>query len=162
MTVRVCCPNCEEYSALPEAGAKPWVCSICGAGLTPLAHAAEAPEVGLEHCRYCGHGELYVQKDFPHWLGLSILLVAVVASFITYSYHEIAWTWVILLGSAAIDGLLYCLVGNVTICYRCLAQHRGFRPNPDHRPFDLGIGEKYRQQRLRRRTNVRSEDANPQ
>ncbi len=33
--------------------------------------------------------------------------------------------WAILLGSAAIDGLLYLFVGDVIICYRCGARHVG-------------------------------------
>lgn len=161
MNVNVHCPGCEAYLPLAPTGGTPWPCPYCGAFLTPIASPHSAAEPELRACRYCGHDELYVQKDFPHWLGLTILISAVVASFITYSYHEIAWTWVILLGSAAVDGLLYYLVGNVTVCYRCLAQHRGFPANPDHQPFKLEIGEKYRQERLRRQLTVRG-DAKPQ
>ena len=53
-------------------------------------------------------------------------------------------------GTAVFDGLLYLLVGDVTVCYRCGAHYRGFPPHPAHQPFDLGVGERYRQERIRR------------
>lgn len=149
MQVSAFCPNCESHAPLPaKAGAS--ACPRCGHEL-PAAVDVSGGGPDLNVCHVCGHDELYVQKDFPHWLGLTILLGAVAASFVTYSYHQIAWTWAILVGSAALDGLLYFVVGNVTVCYRCLAQHRGFPPNPEHKPFDLGVGEKHRQERLRRK-----------
>jgi hypothetical protein len=46
--------------------------------------------------------------------------------------------------------LLYLVVGDVLVCYRCGAQHRGVAPSPAHQPFDLGIAERYRQERIRR------------
>jgi hypothetical protein len=118
--------------------------------LTPTPGEQAVAGQPLPACQFCGEAEMYVQKDFPHWLGVSILLGAVAASVIAYAFHQIVLTWAILIGSALADGILYWFVGNVTVCYRCLAQHRGFTPNPEHQPFDLGIGEKYRQERLRR------------
>jgi hypothetical protein len=46
---------------------------------------------------------------------------------------------------------LYYRVPDVTICYRCLGQYRGIGSNPSGRfkPFDLAIGERYRQERMR-------------
>jgi hypothetical protein len=89
-------------------------------------------------------------KDFPHWLGMLLLAGACVAFLITnYLYRQ--WlAWGILLGSALIDGLLYLAVGDVIVCYRCGAQHRRLVPNPQCGPYELSIGERYRQERLRR------------
>jgi hypothetical protein len=56
----------------------------------------------------------------------------------------------VLLGSAAFDGLLYLWVGDVVVCYRCGAQYHSFPPNSEHGPFELGIGERYRQEHIRR------------
>ncbi len=44
----------------------------------------------------CGNHELYKKKDFPHWLGMSILMGACILSIITYWFYEPFWTWVIL------------------------------------------------------------------
>ena len=57
----------------------------------------------------------------------------------------------VLLASAALDMVLFYVVPDVTICYRCLSQYRGAGANPGGRfaPFDLAVGERYRQERLR-------------
>ena len=59
--------------------------------------------------------------------------------------------YAVLLASALLDMVLYYRVPDVTICYRCLGQYRGAGANPAgrFRPFDLAIGERYRQERLR-------------
>jgi len=101
-------------------------------------------------CAICGNGEMYKKKDFPHWLGLSILTVACVA-FLTLKalYHQ-WWAWAVLIGSALFDGLLYLWVPDVLVCYRCGAHYRRMGPGQHHMPFDLGTAERYRQERLRR------------
>jgi hypothetical protein len=101
-------------------------------------------------CAICGNAELYKKKDFPHWLGLTVLSVACLASVVTYYFYLPWWTWAILIGSAAFDGLLYLAVRDVIVCYRCGAHYRGVAPNPAYQPFELGIAERYRQERLRR------------
>ncbi|HMC88193.1 MAG TPA: hypothetical protein VKI17_01535, partial [Gemmataceae bacterium] len=47
-------------------------------------------------------------------------------------------------------GLLYLWVGDVIVCYRCQAHYRGCESGPKHKPHELGIAERYRQERLRR------------
>jgi hypothetical protein len=111
------------------------------------------PDAGYEilhTCLLCHNAELYKKKDFPHWLGLTILAVACLGSIIPYwLYHQ--WlTWAILIGSALFDGLLYLWVGDVVVCYRCQAEYRGLAPSALHKPFELGIAERYRQERIRR------------
>jgi hypothetical protein len=98
----------------------------------------------------CGSGELYKKKDFPHWLGLTILTVACLGSIIPYYLYHQWLTWTILIGSALVDGLLYLWVGDAIVCYRCNAHYRGFQSLPEHHPFELGIAERYRQERIRR------------
>jgi hypothetical protein len=108
---------------------------------------SEAPV--LPACAVCGNTELYKKKDFPHALGMAILVGACILSTITYWLYFKVLTWAILLGSAAIDGLLYLWVKDVIVCYRCGACHRGLS-GTEHKPFELTIHERYRQERLRR------------
>jgi hypothetical protein len=99
----------------------------------------------------CGNPELYRKKDFPHWLGMTILVAACVASVFTYGWYEKWLTWAILLGSAAFDGLLYLMVGDAVVCYRCEAHYKRLPAAAGaHPPFELTVGERYRQERLRR------------
>jgi hypothetical protein len=149
MRLRLLCPHCDHWLQTDRVRSSGWNCPMCGF----LISAAAPLQAGLEDlttCHRCGNHELYIQKDFPHWLGMGILVVACAVSAVTYALYWIKTTWAILIGSALLDGFLYLIMGDVTVCYRCQTQYRGFRPNATHQPFDLAIGEKYRQERLRR------------
>jgi hypothetical protein len=129
-----------------ELPAAQWQCPQCDHLLTLTAPA----ETGAPaQCVLCGNHELYKKKDFPHWLGLTILTVACVGSVIPYWLYHQWWTWIILIGSAAFDGLLYLWVGDVAVCYRCNAHYRGYPAGAPYEPFELGIAERYRQERQR-------------
>jgi hypothetical protein len=104
----------------------------------------------LNACALCGEAELYRKKDFPHWLGMLLLVIACLAFLVTNYLYQQWLAWAILLASAVVDGLLYLAVRDVVVCYRCGTQHRGFAPNPAHGSFELSIGERYRQEQLRR------------
>jgi hypothetical protein len=127
-------------------GPSGWQCPQCDHLLALPADADPA----LPACVVCGDHELYKKKDFPHSLGMGILVLACLASTITYALHEFWLTWAILIGSAAFDGLLYLWVKDVIVCYRCGAHYRGVAANPEHKPFELTTHERYRQERLRR------------
>ena len=75
--------------------------------------------------------------------------------------HALHHQWVslaILIGSALFDGLLYLYVKDVVVCYRCNAHHGGIAPGPEHRPFELTVHERYRQERVRsQESGVRSQ-----
>ena len=44
-----------------------------------------------------------------------------------------------LMVAALIDALLYALLPEITVCYRCHAHFRGFTRNPRHQAFDLHV-----------------------
>jgi hypothetical protein len=147
VNVTFSCPECDCPARIDLPGPREWQCPQCD-HLLPLA--SDAAEGAPSRCAVCGNHELYKKKDFPHWLGLTILTVACLGSVIPYWLYHQWWTWAILIGSAAFDGLLYLAVGDVIVCYRCQAHYRGCRPNPEHKAYELGIAERYRQERLRR------------
>jgi hypothetical protein len=81
---------------------------------------------------------------------MTILALACLASTLTYWLYHKWWTWAILIGSAAFDGLFYLWVKDVLVCYRCNAHYRGILSGTAHAPFELTIHERYRQERARR------------
>ena len=136
---RVASPESTEHATCPG----------CGRVRELRSDAIRGGE--LEACSGCGTADLYVQKDFPHGLGLGIVVAGfVVSSIFWYLYIPLAAYGVLIL-TAALDLALYYLVPDVTICYRCQGQHRGLGTNPGGRfaSFDLAVGERYRQERLR-------------
>jgi hypothetical protein len=146
LNIRFACPTCEEPGRVTVPGGTEWQCPHCE-HLLPLGGEVEP---ALPACVICGNPELYKKKDFPHSLGMTILVLACVLATITYARHEFWATWAILIGSALFDGLLYLWVKDVVVCYRCNAHHRGLVPGPEHKPFELTIHERYRQERIRK------------
>ena len=146
MKVRFACPVCEQPIKV-ELPASQATCSHCD-HLVPLAPLAAPDEI--TQCLVCENTEIYRKKDFPHGLGLTILTLACLGSAIPYYLYHQWLTWTILIGTAVFDGLLYLWVGDVIVCYRCNAHYRGVPKSDKVRPFDLGIGERYRQERIRR------------
>jgi LSD1 subclass zinc finger protein len=127
---------------LTAPGPAEWVCHACGHTLQ-ITGGSE-----LTRCAICDNQELYKKKDFPHWLGLMILTVASLAFLAAHALYRPWVAWSILIASAVIDGVLYLTVGDVIVCYRCSAHHRGVPAS--FLPFELGVAERYRQERLRR------------
>jgi hypothetical protein len=146
--VRFSCPSCDAPVSVESPLPSQWQCNCSASG--PLAASDIANGAKLSQCIACGNAQVYRQKNFPQWLGLSLLTVACAAFFILQGLYLKNLAWAILLGSAAIDLVLYRFVGDVIICYRCHARHVGLPQQKSYDPFELAIAEKYRQERLRR------------
>jgi hypothetical protein len=143
--VRFACPVCDYPNRLDLGASSAWQCASCD----HRQHVAQ-PDAAVSACVICGNDRLYKKKDFPHWLGMSLLVGACLLSVVTYGLYEKWLTWAILIGTALFDGVLYLLVGDAVVCYRCNAHYRGVAQNPAHEPFELTTGERYRQERIRK------------
>jgi len=141
------CPNCEVPFCLEWTGGGPWQCPRCA---QRLELGAAEKDGTLAVCAVCGNAELYKKKDFPHWLGLTILTVACIGFVLLNALYQQWWAWAVLIGSALVDGILYLRVGDAVVCYRCGALYRGAAAASGYKPFELAVGERYRQERLRR------------
>jgi len=97
----------------------------------------------VQTCVTCGHDSLYIQKDFNRAVGIAIVVVGVLASVFFLSRSEPFYAMLSLAVTAAVDFVLYRMVGDVTVCYACHTIYRGFVKNPAHSTFDLKDLEKY-------------------
>jgi hypothetical protein len=144
------CPQCKAINRVRQAEAcREFKCESCGD--TRNAHPGSVSPEGVCHCPFCGVDKLYIQKDFPQGLGLTIVIAGFAwATYYWYMVQPIA-AYAVLLGSALIDLILWKKVPDVAICYRCLCQMRGPDVKPLGRlsPFNLEIGETFRQERMR-------------
>ncbi len=155
MHVVFACPACDQPARLDASIPSDWQCAHC-------EHRQHVPacDPALPSCCVCGCHELYRKKDFPHTLGMTILIAAFAASVVTYARYEPWLTWTILIGTAAFDIALYCFVGDAFVCYRCQAHFKGFPKTVPHGPFELTTGERYRQELLRKQRSCGA-PANP-
>ncbi len=114
-------------------------------------HEVELPENvlrddKLQRCLVCPSEELYVRKDFPQQLGVTIVVIGLVTSCIPWYNHDWYGTFAVLFVTALIDAALYAVKGNLLQCYRCHAQYRGIEGIDEQKPFDLEVHERHRQQ----------------
>src|SRR4051794_359771 len=109
--IHFACPECERPILLERPGPSRWRCPAC-------VHEQPLDTEPPAACTICGNTEFYKKKDFPHWLGLTILTVACLAFLVTNAIYHQWWAWAILIGSAIFDGLLYLLVRDAVVCYR--------------------------------------------
>ena len=160
------CPSCHAVGSVAPVEATPT--AVCPACAQPKALRRDSFDDGeLRACAWCGTEDLYLQKDFPQGLGLAIVVLGFAVSTVFWYYERPLPAYAVLLASALLDMLLYYKVPDVTICYRCLGQYRGAGASPAgrFRSFDLAIGERYRQERLRAeqlRARGASADSPPQ
>jgi hypothetical protein len=150
MELTFSCPACSTVGQVsPLERNDRAVCRRCGAERPLYAEAIDHSHLGA--CPCCLTTDLYMQKDFPQAIGLMIVIVQFAISTVFWYYEMPIATYAVLLASALIDWALYPRVPDVTICYRCSSQVRGEGSNPEKRfqPFDLAIGERYRQERIR-------------
>ncbi len=149
MELTYACPGCGAIGVVSPLEQTPTVtCSGCSSS-HPLRQNVVVDST-LAGCPWCGSTDLYNQKDFPQGLGLLIVVVGFVISTVFWYYEMPLLTYLVLFISAIADMILFYQVKNVTICYRCLSQYRSVPlANQRFQAFDLAIGERYRQEKIR-------------
>jgi hypothetical protein len=99
----------------------------------------------LTVCPACGCRDLFIRKDFPQKLGLTVVALAAVAFLVLAARPATFYLGVwVLVAAAVLDAALFFFVPKITVCYRCRAEFRRRPLNPRHGPFELAVAEKYR------------------
>ncbi len=147
MKLQFQCPQCEAQNLNPGMeDAQSVSCGFCDweRSVTQSTTDAAAPS----HCLVCGNHDLWRQKDFPQSIGLTFVAAGAILSSIAWYYHRPVWALGILLAFAAADLVLFAVMPDVLVCYRCGARHPGGDLS-EHPVFDHEIAERYRQEKLR-------------
>ncbi len=101
------------------------------------------------NCQICGCGDLWRQKDFPQRVGVMFVATGAILSTIAWYYMYPLVAIGVLLFFAAIDLVLYVVMPDVLVCYRCGGRHRPAKIDDDTPRFDLEVNERYRQEKIR-------------
>jgi hypothetical protein len=148
MNITFSCPHCEAANRSEiSAGAPELVCAGCSKELNPPPDAIIDGQV--RRCLVCPSTDLFVRKDFPQRLGVMLVTIGLVASCVAWAYSQLYLTFAILFGTALVDVVLYLVVPNALMCYRCGAMYRGAAGIDGHGSFDLETHERHRQQKMR-------------
>lgn len=79
----------------------------------------------------------------------ALVATAAMLSCVAWAFYQPAIAIGILMLAGLIDMVLYTMMGDMLVCYRCGARHRRTTINDEHPRFDLETAERYRQQDLR-------------
>lgn len=146
MLLRFQCPRCEVQVRTTLVAGHSLHCDHCGwQRETPSLQSNDRPE----QCLVCGCQDLWRQKDFPQRLGIAMVAVGAIGSTIAIAFYMPITAIGILLFFAFADMLLYALMPDVLVCYRCAARYRDPNPNAAFAPFALETAERYRQEAAR-------------
>lgn len=147
MEIQFACPRCQRPHNTSLAGETQELACECGwSRPVVLAERADLP---VETCVACGCGDLWRQKDFPQKLGLFMVVLGAGLSTLAWKYYLPQWALGILLLFAAIDMVLFAVMRDVLVCYRCGARYRKVPGMAATRTFDLETAERYRQEAAR-------------
>ena len=148
MTITFACPRCQRSGRVDlAAGACALECPHCGIELPIPPDAIGNGE--LRHCLACPSVDLFVRKDFPQRLGVAIVVLGFAMSCVTWWNYWLYATFGVLFATALVDVLLFALVDDALVCYRCGAEYRQLESMAAHGPFSLDTHERYRQQAAR-------------
>jgi len=149
MNLTFACPQCELPRRVNVTEDEPRIaCGHCdwSRELSESDWVEQTPA----RCLACRCHDLWRQKDFPQWLGVSMVACGAILSTIAWAYMMPKTALGILMGFALADLLLYSLMPDVLVCYRCQARHRHTGDPEQHAKFNLEVMERYRQESLRK------------
>lgn len=148
MQIAFDCPKCLKTDRGEVSEPNPQVvCTSCG-----WNHKVKDGELQGHlpaHCLVCGCSDLWRQKDFDQRLGVVIVGVAILLSTIAVAYMMPGVAMIILMVFGLADWVLYALLPDRLVCYRCHAQYRQIGNLADAKVFDLEVNERYRQEAIR-------------
>ncbi len=138
------CGACRRYNvyALPPSG-DAGRCVECGHLSRPAPSPSLLSSGPVDRCPQCDNLYFYTRKDFPQQLGCAAVSATIVLSSIAYAIWDVPAAIAVLAIASLADLALYRRLAEVTVCYRCHTELRGFAPNPEHGPFDMHRAEEY-------------------
>ncbi|MCZ6682452.1 MAG: hypothetical protein O7B26_04655 [Planctomycetota bacterium] len=128
---------------LAVAGPGAAVCPSCQARPVFRVEQATVEFRSVTRCPLCNGIEFFVRRDFPQKIGLGLVVLFGVIASVLFYFERVAATFAVLGSLVFIDGIVFLLVGKVTVCYRCRAEFRNVDYNSGHKGFDLATSEKY-------------------
>lgn len=142
------CPACQKqtHREISQPG-DTLRCESCG--WSRVAVDVDFDDGRPARCLTCGCDDLWRQKDFPQRLGLLIVGLGILLSTIAVWYWRPFLSIGILMVFALGDMLLYALMNDVLVCYRCGSRHRSIEPGERHVGFNLETAERHRQEAKR-------------
>jgi hypothetical protein len=137
------CPHCGQELHFEDLSQDEAPCPVCAKAIRLHVTERMRRDNQVGHCAICDCPKVYVQKDFNRAIGVSIFLGGALLFLLCAWKNRLVEGTLVWAVFVVADALLYKRLANVTICYKCHAQYRGFALNPDNQAFELGLAEKF-------------------
>lgn len=148
MLISYDCPKCLTTSRGEFAAAGDAIhCPHC-AWTRPI-RLDDLNEGAPTHCVICGCEDLWRQKDFDQRLGVFIVGTGILLSTIAVAYMRPGLAMIVLMAFGLADWVLYAILPDRLVCYRCHAQYHRVPDPAKTAVFDLEVNERYRQEAIR-------------
>ena len=148
MHVEYHCPKCLRADT-GEADATTTLLACRHCGWNRMLADGEIQADAPVHCLVCGCEDLWRQKDFPPQLGVAIVVVAIILSTLATAWMRPILALGILMAFALADWMLFLVMRDALVCYRCQARFRRVAVTDRHPKFNLETNERYRQEAIR-------------
>jgi len=144
------CPKCDAGLPVQVVGAAAAIrCGRCGQEM-PLAFSdALRSDRGVDLCPVCQGVDFYARKDFDPTIGLTVVIIGGLISVGFYWFGRDLVAYGILAGAVVVDLVVYGMLKDVTVCYRCHSEFRGSYPRTAQ-AFDLHTADVLEQEYERR------------
>lgn len=142
------CPKCLKTSSQDVTVSSPSV-TCPGCQWTRPIDPAQVSDGGPTECLVCGCHDLWRQKDFSQKLGVAIVALGITLSTVAMAYMQPELSLGILMVFALADMILYTVMRDCLVCYRCHARFRQLPQASQVKTFDLEVNERYRQEAIR-------------
>ena len=142
------CPRCLQRNAIEILPSTPSTsCRHCDwvREIDARVIATDIPQ----NCLCCGCEDLWRQKDFPPLVGLVMVGAGIVLSSIAVAYMRPILALGILMGFALVDMVLFAVMRDRLVCYRCHSIYRKLGKTEGHAKFNLELNERHRQEAAR-------------
>ena len=145
MLISFDCPKCLKTTRGEDAS-QVVHCKSCG---WTRQTSEPAKDESLSSCLVCGCADLWRQKDFDQRLGVFIVGIGILLRTVAVAYMMPGVAMMILMAFGMADWVLYAILPNRLVCYRCHAQYRKVPNLEKTGVFDLEVNERYRQEAIR-------------
>jgi hypothetical protein len=120
------CPKCDAGLPVSADEAPPTIrCGRCGTDIPLSFTDALRSDRAVDRCPVCGGGDFYIRKDFDPKMGVAIVAIGAMTSGVFYWLGRDLAAYTILGGAALIDLIVYGLLKDLSVCYRCHSEFRG-------------------------------------
>lgn len=126
MQILAKCPACDAGLPVRAAdGLTSIQCGRCGQMIPLSMSEAVRADRAVDACPLCQGTDFYVRKDFDPKVGLTVVIMGAAASAACYWRGLDLAAYAVLAGAVLVDLVIYQMLRDLTVCYRCHTEFRG-------------------------------------